>query len=214
MIFGNGRAEEQAGASNLDHAADGAPACGGSSTGVLAADVDAGSFSDAVVALERGCLCRGAAAAAGGDGGKNESGGAQDEMLEGEVVGSLPAAAPAAAAAAASAVTAAEAGPAATQAGQRRDPLELGAAASLGGGEMDRARAERQWQWQRGLRRMVDSDSPAVSNAHQNEILRRVVCWVCCSMEGREEGRVTSSMAQGRIEKARYKKQTWQLYVR
>lgn len=121
-IFGNGHHEKQEGGSCQDSGVSSAPACSGSSPGVLAADADTDpGGSDAAATFGQGRRFHGATA--GGDGGEtSRSGGQQEE----------------------------------------RDALELGTAGSLQGGEVNGEGARRRWQ--RGLRRMVDSDSPSVSN--------------------------------------------------
>ena len=138
----------------------GAVACSGSSTGVLVAgaeaDTDVGGGA-AGVGFGQGQRFLGTAA--GRDSG-GRRGSLQDEACYGVGFDSRPAAA--ASAAGRSAAAEAERG---------RDLLELETAASLQSEGVGGEEARRRWQWQKGLRRLVDRDSPSVSNEQQNRVV-------------------------------------------
>lgn len=146
----NRRDEKEEGSGCYGSGVSVAPAGSGSSTGVLAA-TDAAADADA--------------GGGGGDGGTRRNDGAQDSGLDVGVVERLPAVSGAAR-------TTVD-GPTVTEGNPGRDLLELGSAASLEGGEVGREEARQRWQWQRGLRRMVDSDSPSVSNLQQKRMWER-----------------------------------------
>lgn len=163
-----------------DSGLGGTVACSETLTGVLAADADANANADtgggsaAGVGFGQGWRFHGGATAGRSDGGRGGSGRPRDEARDGGIVGGLSAAAAAVAG-----------GPAAADAERGRDPLELGAAASLlEGEEVDGEEARRRWRWQRGLRRMVDRDSPSVSNKQSRGSYGRGCSLCVCSSGG------------------------------